>query len=65
MKNAVNLAWLTVGLADVALGYFAIYKWAYWHSGGIVIALIGLVIAVDAVRKLRRPKVYRALAYAR
>lgn len=64
MKNAVNLAWLTVGLADVALGYFAIWQWAAWPTGGIIFMAIGLVIAGDAVGKLRRPKVYRAVAHA-
>lgn len=54
MKYAVNLAWLAVGAADVALGYFCLWQWAAWPAGGIVFMLIGAAVAADAVSKLRK-----------
>ena len=55
MKTAINLAWVVIGLLNTALGYL-IWTYAAWPEGGAVIAMIGILLVVDAAQKLR-PKV--------
>lgn len=61
MKTVLNLAWVVIGLLNVALGYL-IWEYAAWPGGGTVVAIIGGLLILDAASKLR-PKgklVYRA-----
>ena len=59
MKNAAHLAWLTVGLADVALGYFVIWQWAKSPELGLVLMLLGTALAGVMALEMRRPKAVR------
>lgn len=56
MKILLNLAWLTIALTDVALGYFVIWDYAQTPDFAVVIMAIGLVNAYWAITGIRSPK---------
>lgn len=48
MRTARALAWLTVGILNVAFGGL-VMTWADWPAGGGLIAIIGLLISLDSI----------------
>lgn len=55
MKTAKNLAWLSIGILNVGVGYF-IWDWAAWPLGGAAVGITGLGLTIMAVNELRQPK---------